>query len=192
MRDGRALTIQSQGTFASRLDSASPSILVPYILTLFNNQDDVDPESDKTEGFWREFFLLKPDRASLLRILDDVGPDDLIQLQPQTRQLFLRAVTCLKTGNGTASLHALEVGRRRMPYNARHADSKPCDADPHHVFLRRPSQEVYQSQLGYHRSIGRTGSCRCHFHRFCQRAGQHYPQWGNTWVISRSASRHDG
>ncbi|KAI0799535.1 hypothetical protein GGR55DRAFT_683882 [Xylaria sp. FL0064] len=71
--------------------------------------DDVDAESDKSEGFWREFFLLKPDRASLLKILDGFGPDDLIHLQPQTRRLFFRAVACLKTGNSTAVLHALET-----------------------------------------------------------------------------------
>ncbi|GAP92343.1 putative DUF1741-domain-containing protein [Rosellinia necatrix] len=90
---------------------ARPEIFQQKIVKLYEAlfQDDADLEADKPEGFWREFFLLKPDRASLLKILDDFGPDDLIQLQPQTRQLFLRAVACLKTGNSTASLHALET-----------------------------------------------------------------------------------
>ncbi|KAI0485608.1 hypothetical protein F4859DRAFT_388878 [Xylaria cf. heliscus] len=90
---------------------ARPEIFQQKIVKLYEAlfQDDVDPESDKPEGFWREFFLLKPDRASLLQILDGFGPDELINLQPQTRQLFLRAVACLKTGNGTSSLHALET-----------------------------------------------------------------------------------
>ncbi|KAI8955943.1 hypothetical protein F4801DRAFT_183049 [Xylaria longipes] len=90
---------------------ARPEIFQQKIVKLYEAlfQDDVDAESDKPEGFWREFFLLKPDRASLLKILDNFGPDDLISLQPQTRQLFLRAVACLKIGNGTSSLHALET-----------------------------------------------------------------------------------
>ncbi|KAI0454437.1 hypothetical protein F5B21DRAFT_514707 [Xylaria acuta] len=90
---------------------ARPDIFQQKIVKLYEAlfQDDVDAESDKPEGFWREFFLLKPDRASLLKILDNFGPDDLINLQPQTRQLFLRAVACLKIGNGTSSLHALET-----------------------------------------------------------------------------------
>ncbi|KAI1751244.1 hypothetical protein F4782DRAFT_200320 [Xylaria castorea] len=90
---------------------ARPEIFQQKIVKLYEAlfQDDVDADSDKPEGFWREFFLLKPDRASLLKILDNFGPDDLIILQPQTRQLFLRAVACLKVGNGTSSLHALET-----------------------------------------------------------------------------------
>ncbi|KAI1345705.1 hypothetical protein F5Y01DRAFT_308841 [Xylaria sp. FL0043] len=90
---------------------ARPEIFQQKIVKLYEAlfQDDVDAESDKSEGFWREFFLLKPDRASLLKILDGFGPDDLIHLQPQTRRLFFRAVACLKTGNSTAVLHALET-----------------------------------------------------------------------------------
>lgn len=74
-------------------------------------QDELDPDTefDKPEGFWREFFLLKPDRATLQRTLGDLSPDDLIALQAQTRQLFARAVACLRQGGGNASLHALEV-----------------------------------------------------------------------------------
>ncbi|KAI1815774.1 hypothetical protein GGS20DRAFT_575977 [Poronia punctata] len=90
---------------------ARPEIFQQKIVKLYESlfKDDADAEDDKPEGFWREFFLLKPDRASLLKILHEFGPDDLIQLQPQTQQLFFRAVACLKTGNGTASLHALET-----------------------------------------------------------------------------------
>ncbi|ORY63922.1 uncharacterized protein BCR38DRAFT_409334 [Pseudomassariella vexata] len=72
-------------------------------------QDDVDTEEDKPEGFWREFFLLNTDRAALQRILEGFGPDDIISLQPQTRQLFTRSVACLKGGGEGPSLHALET-----------------------------------------------------------------------------------
>ncbi|KAI0401161.1 hypothetical protein F4802DRAFT_609575 [Xylaria palmicola] len=91
---------------------ARPEIFQQKIVKLYEAlfQDDVvDAETDKSEGFWREFFLLKPNRASLLNILDQFGSDDLIHLQPQTRQLFLRAVAYLKTGNDTSCLHALET-----------------------------------------------------------------------------------
>ncbi|KAK9772259.1 hypothetical protein AB5N19_00614 [Seiridium cardinale] len=74
-------------------------------------QDEVDPDADidKPEGFWREFFLLKPDRATLRQVLGDLTPDHLIALHSQTRQLFARAVACLKKGAGNSSLHALET-----------------------------------------------------------------------------------
>ncbi|KAH9908151.1 DUF1741-domain-containing protein [Xylariomycetidae sp. FL2044] len=90
---------------------ARPDTFQPKIVQLYEAlfKDDLDPEADKPEGFWREFFLLNPDQTSLQRILDGLGPDDLIQLQPQTRQLFLRAVNCLKQGSGAADLHALET-----------------------------------------------------------------------------------
>ncbi|RYP01830.1 hypothetical protein DL764_006061 [Monosporascus ibericus] len=71
--------------------------------------DDADAETEKSEGFWLEFFLLKPDGASLQNILTDLSPDELISLQPQTRQLFARAVQLLKKGGGVADLHALET-----------------------------------------------------------------------------------
>ncbi|KAI2642119.1 hypothetical protein GGS21DRAFT_501216 [Xylaria nigripes] len=89
---------------------ARPEVFQQKIVKLYEAllKDDVDNEGDKPEGFWREFFLLKPDRASLLQILsNDFGPDDLIHIQSQTRQLFFRAVACLRTGTETASLHAL-------------------------------------------------------------------------------------
>ncbi|KAJ9149245.1 DUF1741-domain-containing protein [Pleurostoma richardsiae] len=72
---------------------------------LFKDED----EADKTEGFWREFFLLKPDRASLRRILDALPPGDLLHLEPQTRQLFARSVAALRDSQGAADLHALDT-----------------------------------------------------------------------------------
>ncbi|KAI1262308.1 hypothetical protein F5Y18DRAFT_155590 [Xylariaceae sp. FL1019] len=90
---------------------ARPEIFQQKIVKLYEAlfKDDEDADVDKSEGFWREFFLLKPDRATLLKIVGDLSPDDLIHLQSRTRQLFLRAVGALKTGNGAADLHALET-----------------------------------------------------------------------------------
>ncbi|KAK1751055.1 hypothetical protein QBC47DRAFT_392134 [Echria macrotheca] len=70
---------------------------------------DVDDEGEKSEGFWREFFLLRPDRSSLRRILDEISPNDLLQLDLQTRQLFARAVAALRSTHGVADLHALDT-----------------------------------------------------------------------------------
>jgi hypothetical protein len=42
-------------------------------------QDEEDHE--KSEGFWREFFLLRPDKAILQKITVELSPDDLLQLQ---------------------------------------------------------------------------------------------------------------
>ncbi|KAI1381069.1 DUF1741-domain-containing protein [Hypoxylon crocopeplum] len=90
---------------------ARPETFQPKIVQLYEElfKDDVDAEGDKPEGFWREFFLLNPDRISLQRLLAHLGPDDVIALQSQTRQLFFRAVECLKRGGGVADLHALET-----------------------------------------------------------------------------------
>lgn len=73
-------------------------------------QDDQD--AGPSEGFWREFFLLKPDRASLRRFLDELTPTDLLQSEEQTRELFSRSVTTLRGAQGVAVLHALDVRNR--------------------------------------------------------------------------------
>lgn len=92
---------------------ARPEIFQQKIVQLYEAlfKDEVDPDADidKPEGFWREFFLLRPDRAALQRVLGDLSPDDLLALHSQTRQLFARAVACLKKGAGPASLHALDT-----------------------------------------------------------------------------------
>ena len=46
-----------------------------------NSQLQGDEDDVSSEGFWREFFLLRPDKASLQRILDDLSPDDLLHYQ---------------------------------------------------------------------------------------------------------------
>lgn len=73
-------------------------------------QDDQD--AGLSEGFWREFFLLKPDRASLRRFLDELTPTDLLQSDEETRELFSRSVTTLRGAQGVAVLHALDVRNR--------------------------------------------------------------------------------
>lgn len=37
--------------------------------------------ADFSDGFWREFFLLRPDKASLQRRLEAIDAEDLLQIQ---------------------------------------------------------------------------------------------------------------
>jgi hypothetical protein len=45
-----------------------------------------EDESDKSEGFWKEFFLLRPDKATLQKILNELSTDDLLHLQVRGRE----------------------------------------------------------------------------------------------------------
>ncbi|KAK0736546.1 hypothetical protein B0T21DRAFT_367166 [Apiosordaria backusii] len=88
-----------------------PEVFQPKIVqlyeALFKDDEDVSPE--KPEGFWKEFFLLRPDRASLKRMLDEIPVGDLLHLSGQTRQLFTRAVHALRHPYGVGDLHALDT-----------------------------------------------------------------------------------
>lgn len=68
-----------------------------------------ESEEEKSEGFWREFFLLKPDKASLQRTLNETDANDLLHIQVETRQLFLRAIRHVKAGLGPADANALDT-----------------------------------------------------------------------------------
>ncbi|KAI4238680.1 MAG: hypothetical protein LQ352_007851 [Teloschistes flavicans] len=56
-----------------------------------------------------KFFLLKPDKASLQRRLDDFNVDDLLNVQGQTQLLFRQAVARLRSENGTLVECALDT-----------------------------------------------------------------------------------
>ncbi len=51
-------------------------------------------------------------------MLDSLSPADPLDLEVQTRQLFSRAVACLKNSppEGVADLHALDVSLSADPY----------------------------------------------------------------------------
>ena len=87
-----------------------PSSFQPKIARLYDDlfrQDDED--SVDAKGFWEEFFLLRPDRPRLERQLDRLTADDLLHLQNETQQLFVRAIDQVKTGKSPAADHALDV-----------------------------------------------------------------------------------
>ncbi|KAI9868281.1 MAG: hypothetical protein M1830_005662, partial [Pleopsidium flavum] len=68
-----------------------------------------EEEHVKPEGFWREFFLLPPDKASLLRILEELSADELLHYQAHSRLLFSRAVAQIKSGTAPSDEVALDV-----------------------------------------------------------------------------------
>ncbi|MCJ1421012.1 hypothetical protein MMC32_007374 [Xylographa parallela] len=72
---------------------------------LFLDEDD----HSHSEGFWSEFFLLRPDKASLQRRLEAVSADDLLHFQYETQQIFLHAVRHIKSGRAPADEVALET-----------------------------------------------------------------------------------
>ncbi|KAK4131647.1 DUF1741-domain-containing protein [Trichocladium antarcticum] len=87
-----------------------PEVFQPKIVRLYEAlfKDESD-DGEKSEGFWTEFFILRPDRPALRQILEEISPNDLLNLQYQTRQLFAQAVAALKNPHGVADLHALDT-----------------------------------------------------------------------------------
>ena len=61
---------------------ARPSSFQPKIIGLY---DDIFKQDDEdlvySDGFWGEFFLLRPDKAGLERRLDRLTTNDLLHLQ---------------------------------------------------------------------------------------------------------------
>ncbi|KAJ5476280.1 hypothetical protein N7475_002009 [Penicillium sp. IBT 31633x] len=91
-------------TQQSRPESFKPKIVQLYE-NLFKEADDADP----SEGFWREFFLLPPDRNQLHAILDHLSSDETISLQIQTRRFFARAIREAAAGVAPADSYALDT-----------------------------------------------------------------------------------
>nr|POE54160.1 upf0588 membrane protein [Quercus suber] len=86
---------------------ARPEVFEPKIVGLYNAQEVEDEE--RLEGFWREFFLLKPDTARLRQVLEAISPNFLLQIQHQSQQLLLQAVEQLQIGEAPADEHALDT-----------------------------------------------------------------------------------
>ncbi|EXJ70863.1 uncharacterized protein A1O5_05855 [Cladophialophora psammophila CBS 110553] len=95
-------------TQQSRPDSFEPKIIQLY-LHLFNvlANEDAD-ESIPSEGFWREFFLLKPDKQRLYDILEPMTAFDLVHMQAQMRLFFKRAIVEASSGAFPQNENALD------------------------------------------------------------------------------------
>ncbi|KAH6971824.1 hypothetical protein BKA56DRAFT_595143 [Ilyonectria sp. MPI-CAGE-AT-0026] len=86
-----------------------PEVFTPKIIQLYDSLFKYDDVDEKTDGFWAEFFLLRPDRAILRSTLSKLSPNDVLLLEDRTRELFVRAIATVKTGHGVAPLHALDT-----------------------------------------------------------------------------------
>ncbi|KAH1910884.1 hypothetical protein KXV57_006746 [Aspergillus fumigatus] len=86
-----------------------PEIFKPKIVQLYENLFQSSDFAEPSEGFWREFFLLPPDRAQLALILDRLGPEDTLHLQAQTHHLFARAIKEANSGVSPVNAYALET-----------------------------------------------------------------------------------
>jgi hypothetical protein len=68
-----------------------------------------EEEIEKSEGFWQEFFLHKPDAKALEKLLASLSADDLLHLQAHPQQLLIRAIARIKEGKEPADEHGLDV-----------------------------------------------------------------------------------
>jgi hypothetical protein len=77
-------------------------------------QED-DEDYDFSDGFWEEFFLLRPDGPGLKHLLGSMNPDDLLHTQAHSQQLFLRAIVRVKQATAPSDEVALEVRSPPIP-----------------------------------------------------------------------------
>lgn len=87
-----------------------PATFEPKIAQLYDELFQRDEQTlDDSSGFWREFFLLKPDRARLRIRLQSLDSTDLLHLQHDSQQLFCRAVAAIKSGKAPSDENGLDV-----------------------------------------------------------------------------------
>ncbi|KAE8147414.1 hypothetical protein BDV25DRAFT_33390 [Aspergillus avenaceus] len=87
-----------------------PETFKPKVVQLYENLFHISEDTEEpSEGFWRELFLLPPDRGQLNSILDKLSPDETLHLQAQTQQLFTRAIREAASGTSPADSYALET-----------------------------------------------------------------------------------
>lgn len=81
-----------------------PEVFQPKIVQLYDELLG-HPDDIPDEGFWSEFFLLRPDHRALRQRIDALTAGDLLALEVQTRQLFSHAVNILYTVKAPAGAH---------------------------------------------------------------------------------------
>lgn len=86
-----------------------PETFKPKVVHLYENLFHTSDYTEHSEGFWREFFLLPPDRGQLSSVLDQLSPDETLNLQVQTQQLFTRAIREANSGVSPVDSYALET-----------------------------------------------------------------------------------
>lgn len=100
-----------------------------------DSRQQVDDEPvEPSEGFWREFFLHKPEPAGLKRVLASMAPDEMLHQQAHSQQLFSQAMLRIKQAKAPADDIALEVRLRHAHSQATRAYRLDLDSLPR----RRP------------------------------------------------------
>ncbi|KAI4730114.1 DUF1741-domain-containing protein [Aureobasidium sp. EXF-10728] len=94
---------QSPLTQQSRPETFEPKVVQLYRQFIRDRDED-----NKPEGFWREFFLLKPDNARFGQILDDLEAIDLLQVSNLT--VFLTKVFSKKYTNPSSDIIEVLAG----------------------------------------------------------------------------------
>ena len=92
-----------------RPDIFEPKIVQLY-LHLFNvlaNDDNLE-DPVPSEGFWREFFLLRPDKQRLFEILEPMTASELLHMHVQTQTFFRRTIAEAGSGQSPRNENALE------------------------------------------------------------------------------------
>ncbi|KAM3553482.1 hypothetical protein MY1884_006653 [Beauveria asiatica] len=86
-----------------------PEVFTPKINQLYAELFQDVEEGRQSKGFWREFFLLKPDLVSLRQLLRDIPPADMLLLEGQSQELFGEAIDALKSGCGNVPQNVLDT-----------------------------------------------------------------------------------
>ena len=58
-----------------------PTTFQPKIAQLYDDLFKEEEDATISDGFWREFFLLKPDKSRLQGRLESLSANDLLHLQ---------------------------------------------------------------------------------------------------------------
>ncbi|KAG9711625.1 DUF1741-domain-containing protein, partial [Aureobasidium melanogenum] len=85
-----------------------PETFEPKVAQLYRQLFKDRAEDEKPEGFWREFFLLKPDNARLGQLLDDLEAIDLLHASHHCEQFVSHAITYAKSGTSPSDENALD------------------------------------------------------------------------------------
>ncbi|EPQ63839.1 Bgt-3334 [Blumeria graminis f. sp. tritici] len=93
---------------------ARPDVFQQKVVSLYQQLFKDEDEVETTEGFWKELFLLKPDKPALLQLIDSLSPEDLLQFQvchlEQTCTAFLAAVLSKKYTNPSSDIINILAG----------------------------------------------------------------------------------
>lgn len=73
--------MESPLTQQARPDAFEPKIVQHYLYLFTILPNENEDETLPSEGFWRELFLLKPDKRRLSDILDPLTANDLLHIQ---------------------------------------------------------------------------------------------------------------